>query len=740
MRKTLFGASISCLFLACPPQEDAKAPALPPPVTSAAPQAMNTVPAKPAAKPRHALLAPWQGPNGGLPTFANVKADDLQLALEQGIEETLANIQTIADDAAPPTFDNTIVALERASESLDRVEAVYGIFTSTMNAAQIQAVERAMDPKLTALADTIHQNKKLFDRVASIYEARAKLGLSPEQARVVWLHHVAFVRAGAKLSAADKAKVFALNQRLSTLHTQFGQNILKEEGEQMVVLDKEDDLAGLSPALLQAAKAAAESHGQKGKFAIVNTRSSVDPFLTYSTRRDLREKVWRMFMMRGDNGGAADNNALITEIVELRSQRAKLLGYETHAHYRLELSMAKTPDRAITLMESVWKPAVARVHEEVRDMQKIADREKVKTTIEPWDYRYYAEKVRKAKYDLDQNEVKPYLSLESLREGMFWVAGELLGLKFEELKEELKGGASVYHPDVRIFRVNRDGKHIGHWYFDPYARQGKRSGAWMNAYRTQSKMAGNVSTIVSNNANFVKGAPGEAVQISWDDARTLFHEFGHALHGLSSNVVYPSVAGTHVARDYVEFPSQLLERWLSTPEVLSRFALHHQTKQPIPPALVKKLERSATFNEGFTTVEYLSSALIDMKMHMQGDKKIEPRAFEKDTLASLGMPKEMIMRHRAPHFAHIFSGESYSAGYYSYLWSDTLSADAFEAFKEAKGPYDKAVAQKLYDHVLSVGNSVDPTEGYRSFRGKDAGSAALMRNRGFPVPAPTKKQ
>ena len=439
-----------------------------------------------------------------------------------------------------------------------------------------------------------------------------------------------------------------------------------------------------------------------------------------------------MFEMRGDNGDAHDNNAIIGEILKLRAERAKLLGYPTHAHYRLELSMAKTPEHAMSLMEAVWKPAVARVHEEVADMQKVADKEKANLKIEAWDYRYYAEKVRKAKYDLDQNEVKPYLSLESLREGMFWVAGELFGFHFEEVKD---GSVSVYHPDVRAFRVTgAGGKHVGYWYFDPYARQGKSSGAWMNEYRAQSRIDGDVPVIVSNNANFVKGAPGEPVLISWDDARTLFHEFGHALHGLNSNVTYPQVAGTSVARDYVEFPSQLLERWLSTPEVLGRFALHYQTKKPIPPELVQKLAKSDKFNQGFLTVEYLSSALIDMKMHLQVDKPVDARAFEKETLASLGMPKEMIMRHRSPHFGHVFSGEGYSAGYYSYLWADTLSADAYEAFLEGKGPYDKDVAKRLHDKVFSVGNSIDAAEGYRGFRGRDAGIGALMRHRGFPVP------
>jgi len=476
--------------------------------------------------------------------------------------------------------------------------------------------------------------------------------------------------------------------------------------------------------------ASAVTNKQPGAWVIMNTRSSIDPFLTYSDRRDLREKAWRMFVNRGDNGGEHDNNAIITEILQLRAERAKLLGYPTHAHWRLENSMAKTPEKAMELMEAVWKPAVARVHEEVADMQALADKEGAKLKIEPWDYRYYMEKVRKAKYDLDQNEIKPYLQLEKLREGIFWVAGELFNFNFTPVTN-----VPVAHPDIRVWEVTdkTTKKHIGLWYFDPYARAGKRSGAWMNAYRTQERVNGEVTTIVSNNSNFVKGKPGEPVLISWDDATTMFHEFGHALHGLNSNVTYPSLSGTAVPRDYVEFPSQLLEHWLFTPEVLQRFALHYQTGKPIPQELVDKIKKSATFNQGFATVEYLSAALVDMKLHLAGDKKIDPDAFERETLAQLGMPKEIVMRHRTPQFLHIFSSDSYSAGYYSYLWSDVLTADAFGAFVEGKGPYDKAVAERLRKYVFSVGNTIDPAEAYRQFRGRDPDVSALLKRRGFPT-------
>jgi len=685
------------------------------------------------SKPKAAnpLLAPWTGPWGGVPPFGGFQVADLKPALDAAMAESLEEIEQIAANPSRATFDNTIAAMDRAGHALDRVAAIYGVYTSTMNDAQVQAIESEFEPKLAAFNDRIVQNGRLFARIAAVYSGRDSMALDPEQQRLLWLRYTRFVRAGAKLDDASKSKLSELNQRLADLYTRFRQNVLEEESTQMALLEREEDLAGLSASLREAAAAAAASNGKAGQWAILNTRSSVDPFLTWSTRRDLREKVWRMFTMRGDSPGAHDNKPIITEILKLRAERAKLLGYPTHAHWQMEDTMAKTPERAIALMEAVWKPAVARVREEVADMQAIADREGARIRIEPWDYHFYAEKVRKAKYDLDQNDVKPYLQLEKLREAMFWVAGELFGFRFTAISD---GSIPVYHPDVRVWEVtDEQGRHLGLWYFDPYARPGKNSGAWMNEYRPQSRLDGAVPVIVSNNANFVKGKPGEPILISWDDARTLFHEFGHALHGLNSNVTYPSLAGTAVARDYVEFPSQLLEHWLSTRAVLDRFALHYQTGEPVPAKLVEKIERSKTFNQGFITVEYLASALVDMKLHLAGETPIDPSDFERKTLASLGMPPQLVMRHRTPHFSHIFSGDGYSAGYYSYLWSDTLSADAYEAFVEGAGPYDKGVAKRLRDHVFSVGNTIDPAEGYRAFRGRDPGTAALMRNRGFPV-------
>ena len=674
------------------------------------------------------LLAKWEGPYGGIPPFDRVQIALFKPALEAGMAEQLEEIQKIANNPAAPDFENTIVAMERAGRTLSRVITVYGVWGATMSGPEYQAVQREMAPRLAAFQDQIAQNEALFKRVEAVYNSPDKAKWKPEQQRVAWLYYTNFVRAGARLNADAKKRLSQINQQLAGLYTKFSQNVLAEETDQFLVLKSEDELAGLPQSLRDAAAAAAETKKQPGTWVIVNTRSSIDPFLTYSDRRDLREKAWRMFVNRGDNGGEHDNNAIITEILQLRAERAKLLGFTTHAHWRLENSMAKTPERAMELMEAVWKPSVARVHEEVADMQALADKEGAKIKIEPWDYRYYMEKVRKAKYDLDQNEVKPYLQLEKLREGIFWVAGELFNFNFAPATN-----VPVAHPDIRVWEVTdkTSKRHIGLWYFDPYARAGKRSGAWMNAYRTQERVNGEITTIVSNNSNFVKGKPGEQVLISWDDATTMFHEFGHALHGLNSNVTYPSVAGTAVARDYVEFPSQLLEHWLSTPEVLQRFALHYQTGKPIPQALVDKINRSATFNQGFATVEYLSAALVDMKLHLAGDRKIDADTFERETLTQLGMPKEIVMRHRTPHFLHIFSSDSYSAGYYSYLWSDVLTADAFGAFVEGKGPYDRTVAERLRKYVFSVGNTTDPAEGYRSFRGRDPKIDALMKKRGF---------
>jgi peptidyl-dipeptidase Dcp len=688
--------------------------------------------AGPAAAQQNPLLAPWTGPYGGVPPFDQVRVEHFKPALEAAMAESLAEIERIAGNPAAPTFQNTIEALEKNGRTLSRVATSYGIWSSNMNGPEFGAVEREMAPRLAAFGDQITQNEALFRRIAAVYESPDTVNLTPEQRRLAWRYFTNYVRAGARLDAPAKARMSEINQRLAQLYTSFGQNVLADESSQVLVLRDTAELAGLPQPLRDAAAAAAASRNMPGAWVITNTRSSIDPVLTYSTRRDVRERAWTMFVNRGDTPGEHDNNPIIAEILKLRAERANLLGYPTHAHWRLENAMAGTPERAMELLEAVWTPAVARVRQEVADMEQIARAEGTPIDIRPWDYRFYQEKVRKARYDLDQNEVKPYLQLDRLREGMFWVAGELFGFDFSPVT-----GVPVYHPDIRVWEVKdrATGRHVGLWYFDPYARPGKRSGAWMNAYRTQERFNGEVTTLVSNNANFVKPGEGEPVLISWDDATTLFHEFGHALHGLSSNVTYPTLAGTAVARDYVEFPSQLLEHWLSTPQVLQRFATHYQTGQPIPQALVDRIKSASTFNQGFATVEYLASALMDMKLHLAGTRPIDPDAFERETLAELGMPEEIVMRHRTPQFGHVFSGDGYSAGYYSYLWSDVITADAAEAFTEAPGGlYDAEVARRLRENIFSIGNTVDPAEGYRRFRGRDPKIDALMRKRGFPVP------
>lgn len=678
------------------------------------------------------LLAPWTGPCGGVPPFDRVEPADFAPAFEIAMAEQIRAVEAIAGDPAAPTFANTLAALERSGRSLERVAAVYGVFTSTRSDAAMQAVERALEPRLAAHRDRILTDGRLFARVKAVHENRAGEPLDAEQKRLAWLHHTTMARHGAALDDAAKRELSAMSAELAELFTTFTQRVLADEESQAVFVDDEAGLAGLSPSVRDAAAEAAAARGRPGAWAIPNTRSAVEPFLVHSARRDLREKVWRMFVGRGDGGGATDTNATAARILALRARRAALLGFPTHAHWRLQDSMAKTPERAVELMEAVWKPAVARVREEVADMQALADAERAGIRIEPWDYRHYAEKVRLAKYDLDEAEIVPYLQLEKLREGMFFVAERLFGLRF---RATAPGTVPVHHPDIRAWEVLRsDGAPCGLWYFDPFARAGKRSGAWMSDYRGQERLDGPVLPVVSNNCNFAKPAPGEPVLISWDDATTLFHEFGHALHGLCSAVTYPSLGGTNVPRDYVEFPSQLLEHWLSTPEVLQRFAVHHATGQPIPPELVAKIERASRFNGGFRTVEFLGSALVDMRLHLAGVGPVDTRAFERDTLAALGMPREIVMRHRIPHFNHVFGDDGYSAGYYSYLWADVITADAWEAFGEAGGPWDEALAARLRERVFSAGNTVDPAEGYRAFRGRDPSIDALMRKRGFAPP------
>jgi peptidyl-dipeptidase Dcp len=675
------------------------------------------------------LLASWRDDHGGLPPFDQVKVEQFKPALLEGMEKTRKEIAAIAANPAPANFENTLATLEDAGRPFGRASSIFGVFTSTMNDKTMQGIQQEMAGLMAAFNDEITQNEALFARIKFVYENLATAKLTPEQKRLTEVTCKRFASQGAALNKTQKARLTEINQKLATVYTRFSQNVLADEEKYTVVLNSVEETAGLPDSFKASAAAAAEEKGMKGKWLISNTRSSAEPFLTLSSRRDLREKAWRMWISRGENGGEHDNQAVITEILQLRAEKAKLLGFPTYAHWITADNMSKTPDAAMDLMLRVWKPAVARVREEVADMQKVADAEGATFKIAPWDYRYYSEKVRKDRYGLDQNEVKPYLQLEKILEAMHWAAGQLYGLSFVRLSD-----IPVVMPDVRVWEVRRDEKRIGLWYFDPYARSGKQSGAWMSEYRLQEAFRDKITPIVSNNCNFVKAKPGEPVLISWDDASTMFHEFGHALHGLNSNVHYPSLSCTNVVRDFVEFPSQLNEYWLPTEAVLSRFAVHYQTGKVIPKELVAKIAKAKTFNQGFKTVEYLASAIVDMKVHLAGSTKLDPKTFEAQTLKEIGMPDEIVMRHRMPHFGHIFAGDGYSAGYYDYIWADTLTADAAEVFKEAPGGfYDKPTAKRLYEDIMSVGNTVEAAEAFRRFRGRDVSVNALMRDRGFPT-------
>ena len=678
------------------------------------------------------LLAAWTGPYGGVPAFDKVRVADFEPALNAAMAQDRREVDAIADNPAPPTFDNTVLAMERSGRTFGRVGVIYGIWTSNLNTPDVQAIDQRMSPKLAAFQDETTQNARLFARIDAIYQSRAKLNLTPEQDRLVWRIWTDFAEGGAKLAPQQKAQLSKINQELAGLYTSFSQNELSDEETYALVITDKAQLAGLPQSQIDAAAGEAQRRGKAGAWVIANTRSSMEPFLTYSSDRALRQQGFEMWTTRGDHPGAHDNNPIVTRILALRAQKAQLLGYPTYAHWHLADAMAKTPDRAMALMMSVWTPAKAQVRRDVADMQVIVDKEPKSENgggfkIQPWDYRYYAEKLRKAKYDLDLNEVKPYLQLEHVREAMFYAAGRMYGLSFTKLS-----GIPVFDPQMSVYEVkDRAGKRVGLWYFDPYARPGKNSGAWMNAYREQYKMDGGQTTIVSNNANFVRGKAGEPITISFDDAKTMFHEFGHALHGLNSNVTYPTLSGTNVARDYVEFPSQFNENYFLTPEVLK--ILVNDKGQPMPAELVAKIRRAHTFNQGFQTVEAQASALVDMKMHLAGSTPVEPHAFEKTTLAELGMPSEIVMRHRIPQFGHVFAGEGYAAGYYGYLWAEVLDHDAYEAFTQTGNAYDPATAKRFHDDILQVGDTVDPAVAYRTFRGRDATADALLRDHGFPV-------
>lgn len=674
------------------------------------------------------LLKPWTGPHGGVPPWDQARVELLAPALELGLALQEAEVQVIATNPAAPTFDNTIAAMQDAGRHIDRATTIFGVMTDNVSTPAVQEVEAEWSPRITAAYNAITFNRALFQRIDTLYQTRANLGLTAEQLRLLERTRDQFVRAGAAATPEQQARLGAINEELSSKFADFGRRLLADENTAIYITNRRD-LAGLPPNIVAALAAAATERGRPGEWAVVNTRSSVDPFLTFSTNRALRQRVWTAFKNRGDNGDANDTNSIIADILRLRAERAQILGFPTHAHLRMADTMAGTPERAQDLMMRVWPAAVARVHEEVRDMQAIADRQRANITIEPWDYNFYAEQVRRDRYNLDQNEVREYFELNNMVNAAFYMANQLYGLSFREIT----GTVPVFEENVRVFEVtDRDGSYQGLFYLDNFARAGKRSGAWMNTYRSHENFMGSeITPIASNNNNFVRGAPGEPILISLDDAQTLFHEFGHAIHYLVSTVNYPGLANT--PRDYVEYPSQVHEHWVLSRPILDQFARHYRTNEPMPQALVDRINNASTFNQGYATVEYLSSALVDMALHNRPEAITDVDAFERETLASLGMPREIAMRHRLPQFGHLFSSDAYSAGYYSYLWSEVMDADTWEMFESTGNVFDPTVAAGMRNIILAPGNTTDRAEAYRQFRGRDPDVNALLRTRGFPT-------
>jgi peptidyl-dipeptidase Dcp len=674
------------------------------------------------------LLEPWDGPFEA-PPFDLFEPRHFPPAFDDALKVARAEIDAIANDPAPPSFANTIEALERSGRSLDKVGSVFFNLTGAATNDELQAIERSIAPVLARHRSDTYLNEPLFRRVNALEADKQRLNLSGEQTRVLERYHLDFIRSGAGASPEAKARLAAIAERLATLAAQFGQNVLADEKAWLMLLDK-PDLEGLPDFFIASAARGAADRGHPGKYAVTLSRSSIEPFLQFSARRDLRETAFRAWAARGENGGSTDNRAIAAEMVRLRSERARLLGYETYAHYRLADTMAKTPRAALDLLESVWTPGVASARKDEEALQAIAAGEGGNFKIAPWDWRYLAEKRRKAEFDFDEGELKPYLQLDRIIEAAFYAANRLFGLKFKE-RFDLK----LYHPDVRAWEVTgRDGAPKALFFGDYFARPSKRSGAWMSGFRGQQKLDGAQLPIVVNVMNFAKGGEGEPSLLSVDDARTLFHEFGHALHGMLSDVVYPRISGTHVAGDFVEFPSQVFEHWIQQPEMLRRFALHHKTGAPMPQALIDKLLNARRFNQGWATVEYTASALVDLKLHLEpSPDKVDVAAFERKELARIGMPEAIAMRHRTPHFQHIFSG-GYSAAYYSYMWSEVLDADGFEAFEEKGDIFDPEVARRLKEFVYAAGGSRDYDEAYRAFRGRAPSPAALFRKRGLVEP------
>ncbi len=672
------------------------------------------------------LLHVWTTPFAA-PPFAKIQPAHFTPAFEAALNAHNAEIGAIAGNADAPTFANTVEALERAGEALRKTSAVFWNLCGSHTNDALQALEREWSPKLAAHYTGITTNAALFKRIAMLFERKDQLGLNAEQSQLLTKTCKSFIRAGARLEGEARERYKALSQTRAQLGTRFGQNVLADEKAYTLVLRGEADVAGLPQFVLDAARNAAQERGLDGVHVITLSRSLIEPFLTFSTRRDLREQAWKAWAARGANGGATDNRQTIAELVALRIEMAKLLGHDTYADYALDDSMAKTPARVRELLDRVWPSALQRARDELAKLRAMAAREGDPIEIAPWDWRYYAERVRAAEFDLDEAELKPYLPLERMIEAVFYTATQLFGITFHE-----RNDVPVYHPDVRVFEVSDSaGRHIGLFYGDYFARPSKRSGAWMSAFRRQHGLDGGERPIIVNVMNFAKAAPGEPVLLSFDDARTLFHEFGHALHGLLSNVTYPALAGTSVVRDFVELPSQLFEHWLETPEILGRFARHAVTGEPMPDALMAKLKAARTFNQGFETVSFLGSAIVDMDLHELTDAaRLDPQALEAATLARIGMPAEVGMRHGSTHFQHIFSG-GYAAGYYSYLWSEVLDADAFAAFEETGNVFDPATADKLKRHIYAAGSTCDADAAYTRFRGRLPAVDGLLRKRGL---------
>ncbi|MGY3606066.1 MULTISPECIES: M3 family metallopeptidase [unclassified Bradyrhizobium] len=672
------------------------------------------------------LLQGWQTPFE-TPPFDEIKPEHFLPAFEQAFADHSAEIGAIVHDPAAPDFDNTITALERSGKLLSKVSAVFYDLVSAHSNPAILEIDKEVSLRMARHWNPIMMNAVLFGRIALLHQNRASLGLSGEQLRLLERTYTRFRRAGAGLDDAAKARMAEINERLAHLGTSFSHHLLGDEQDWFMEL-AEDDRAGLSDSFVAAAKAAAEERGMAGKAIVTLSRSSVEPFLKTSDRRDLREKVFKAFTARGDNGNAHDNNATIVEILALREEAAKIMGFSNYASYRLEDSMAKTPDAVRGLLERVWKPARARALADRDAMQALIAEEGGNFALAAWDWRYYAEKLRQISANFDDAAIKPYLVLDHMIEAAFDCATRLFGVTFEERKD-----IPAWHPDVRVWEVrDRDGKHKALFYGDYYARPSKRSGAWMTSLRDQQQLDGAVAPLVINVCNFAKGAGGAPALLSPDDARTLFHEFGHGLHGMLSNVTYPSLSGTSVFTDFVELPSQLYEHWQERPEVLQRFARHYETGEPLPDDLLLRFLAARKFNQGFATVEFVSSALIDLEFHTQpAEASRDVRAFEKQELEKIGMPAEIALRHRPTQFGHIFSGDHYAAGYYSYMWSEVMDADAFGAFEEAGDIFDPATAKRLLDDIYSSGGSRDPEEAYVAFRGREPEPDALLRRRGL---------